>query len=255
MTKYKNIVDKFFQALAAHYSVRVSGNKKWKADLYKKAGKKINVNSNKLIATWIRRKSIPDHDIEVILNLDDLPEDIKKLCALCANPKKRNSKENNSDKDSNNGGITPEPYPEPEENIGIPKDQGRDSRPQLYTEPRDGTFMPQTLFGQPHPDQEYIDTVIEIFDSGERGTIEALKSNIKEFHEKIIERKKAKIERKKAKIERKKAKIEKEQLEFRQRKLEKELENVKKSIASLEAGQCNNSGPENGGINTARSTK
>jgi len=79
----------------------------------------------------------------------------------------------------------PKPYPEPEENIGIPKNQGRDSRPPLYTEPTGVKFVPQALFGPPHPEQVYIDAVVEIFDSGERGTIEALKSNITQFQEQV----------------------------------------------------------------------
>lgn len=135
----------------------------------------------------------------------------------------------------------PEPYRESEENMGIPKNNGRDSRSQEYTEPKNVTFVPKALFGPPHPDQEFIDAVVEILDSGEKSTINALKSNIKEFHEKIIERQAAKRE--------------KEQFEFRQQKLEKELESVKKSIASLEAGKFDGKAPENGGTNTVRSTK
>ena len=50
-------------------------------------------------------------------------------------------------------------------------------------------FVPQVLYGPPHPDQEYLDAVRAIFDSGERGTIEALKSNITQFHEQVKEKK------------------------------------------------------------------
>lgn len=88
--------------------------------------------------------------------------------------------------------------------------------------------------------QKYYQMLDAIFDSGEQGTITAIKSNIEEFHEKVIERKEAKKKTK--------------QLEFRLRKsdrkienLEKELETVKKSVAFLEAGQSDNKKMKNGG--------
>lgn len=80
-------------------------------------------------------------------------------------------------------------YQHPPEHIGIPKTSGRDSRPQLYTEPTAGKFKPKLLYGPPDPNQAYIDAVKEIFDSEERGTIEALKSNITQFQEQVRDKK------------------------------------------------------------------
>lgn len=83
----------------------------------------------------------------------------------------------------------PEPYREPEENIGTPQNYGRESRPQEYTEPTNVKWVPRILVGPPHPDQEYIDAVKEILDSGEKGTINALKSNITQFQEQVRDKK------------------------------------------------------------------
>lgn len=71
----------------------------------------------------------------------------------------------------------------------------------------------------------------EILDSGEQGTIMAVKSNLKESHEKIIEKRKAEIEKKESKFRQVKSdkKIE---------ELEREIGNLKKAFVSL-GGQSN----------------
>ncbi|MBW2342480.1 MAG: hypothetical protein JRF53_00445 [Deltaproteobacteria bacterium] len=148
MQRFANKTEIAFMQLAQLFDITIE--KGWKTTLAEKIGiKRI------LISTWINRDRISKNGLKHI-------------------EKAYFSKDKWL--------TTVKPFPEAPYDTGLP---GPDSRPHLYTLPTGQEFAVKAVIERDRPDSEYIDAVKEILSSGERATIEALKSNITQFFEQV----------------------------------------------------------------------
>ena len=76
-----NLVSEFFIALAKFNKIEI--DHKWKSELVKKIGPYISIKHPNLIAAWILRGYLPEHFINKISALKDIPDFLKKLCKNC----------------------------------------------------------------------------------------------------------------------------------------------------------------------------